>query len=318
MKYELADIMNNHRWFIMGLAMISVVLFHQPWFDWGPFDFFHRTGFYGVEVFLFVSGWGIFQSLSRNPIKIYFKNRIIRMMPTCIIIGIMQAIFCLCGWDNGVNHPLAYIFMCLGLFKWFVYAILLYYTLAPWVYKLLRQDYLFGLFMTIVLVLIFLCRADESFFEGSLLSVIPNILYRFPAFLMGMWLARNPNCFSPLVKVGFLSFILFLLLVYDVYSFHYSVIFNSLVFISSLPFLLSITSIVVDNYIYNVIYRAITIVGMCSLEVYLWHDFFFRGMYNFTENSSILFLVSILATFGAVLFTRRITLIMNNLFHYGK
>lgn len=305
MKYELADIMNNHRWFIMGLAMISVVLFHQPWFDWGPFDFFHRTGFYGVEVFLFVSGWGIFQSLSRNPIKIYFKNRIIRMMPTCIIIGIMQAIFCFCGWDNGVNHPLAYIFMCLGLFKWFVYAILLYYTLAPWVYKLLRQEYLFGLFMTIVLVLVFLCRADESFFEGSLLSVIPNILYRFPAFLMGMWLARYSQFFSHIVKFGLFSFILFFLLLYSFSEVHYSVILNSMVFVVSIPFILYILSFVVRNNVHNIFYRGIVIVGTCSLEVYLWHDFFFRG-FSISSNfpSIILFFLSCLLTAVSVEFTR--------------
>lgn len=305
MKYELADIMNTHRWFIMGLAMISVILFHQPWFVWGPFDFFHRTGSYGVEVFLFVSGWGIYQSLSKNPLKKYFKNRVIRMMPTCILIGIIQAIFCLCGWNNGVNHPWAYILMCLGLFKWFIYAILLYYTLAPWIYKLLKHNYLFGFFMTIVLASIFLCRADETFFQGSLLSVIPNILYRFTAFLMGMWLARNPQFFSSLVKAGFLFCIIFLLFVYDVFSSLYSVVLISLAFVASIPFILFAISIVVRCSVCNVLYRGIVILGSCSLEVYLWHDFFFRGFsISSSYPSIILFFLSCLSTAVSVVFTR--------------
>ncbi len=305
MKYELTDIMNNHRWFIMGLAMISVVLFHQPWFEWGPFDFFHRTGFYGVEVFLFVSGWGIYQSLTKNPLKKYFKNRILRLMPTCIIIGIMQALFCLCGWNSGVNHPLALILMCLGLFKWFIYAILLYYTLAPCIYKLLRYGYLFYLFLAIVFVLVFLCRTDESIFEGSLLSVIPNILYRFPAFLLGMWLAHYSQCYCQFVKFGLLSCILFLFLVYEVYSSHYSVILNSLVFVITIPFLLYITSIVVKSKVHSGLYLGIATVGTCSLEVYLWHDFFFRGMSILCDTSTIyLFLISCLLTITFVAITR--------------
>lgn len=42
----------------MGFAMISIMLFHQPFFYRNPFvDFFHLFGYWGVEVFLFVSGF---------------------------------------------------------------------------------------------------------------------------------------------------------------------------------------------------------------------------------------------------------------------
>lgn len=281
MRYGLTEIMNNHRWFIMGLAMISVVMFHQPWFTWGVFDFFHHVGFYGVEVFLFVSGWGIYHSLSRNSLRQYFKNRMVRIMPACIMIGIVQSVLCACGWDNGVCHPLAFVLMCLGLFKWYIYAILIYYALAPWIYQVLqRKGYVFWLMMIGVIAAIVVCRKYEAVFGISLLSVFPNIFYRYPSFLLGMWMARQDRSFSLWTKVGLLPGILCLYMANGGFSSYYSGIWGSLIFIAFIPLLICFVSSVARYLAYFRIYQWICSMGMCSLEIYLWHEFYFRGIYR--------------------------------------
>lgn len=57
----------------MGFAMISIMLFHQPFFFDNLFvGFFHLFGYWGVEVFLFVSGFGIVHSLKKNSIPVYY------------------------------------------------------------------------------------------------------------------------------------------------------------------------------------------------------------------------------------------------------
>lgn len=83
------EIISKNRTAIMGFAMMSIMLFHQPFFYGNPFvDFFHLYGFWGVEVFLFVSGFGIVHSLKKNSLAIYYTNRLKRLLPSCLLVGI--------------------------------------------------------------------------------------------------------------------------------------------------------------------------------------------------------------------------------------
>ena len=50
----------------MGLSMLSIMLFHQYLSSVFPFNFFHNFGYWGVDVFLFLSGAGLVYSLNKN------------------------------------------------------------------------------------------------------------------------------------------------------------------------------------------------------------------------------------------------------------
>lgn len=72
---EFNRLISKYRTRIMGCAMIAIMLFHQPFFYSNPLvDFFHLYGFWGVEVFLFVSGFGVVYSLRKNSLKQYYIN----------------------------------------------------------------------------------------------------------------------------------------------------------------------------------------------------------------------------------------------------
>ena len=59
---------SKYRSTLMGLAILWVMYFHinvQTFTDFGWF--FHRIGFYGVDIFLFLSGIGVYFSLKNDP-----------------------------------------------------------------------------------------------------------------------------------------------------------------------------------------------------------------------------------------------------------
>ena len=55
---------SEKRTLLMGVAMLSIMLFHQGWiWGWNPFfAFFHFYGNWGVDIFFFVSGFGLYYS----------------------------------------------------------------------------------------------------------------------------------------------------------------------------------------------------------------------------------------------------------------
>ena len=65
------QMLSEKRTCLMGIAMLFIMLFHQSWI-WGtnpiylPFIFFHIYGNWGVDIFFFVSGFGLFFSLKKN------------------------------------------------------------------------------------------------------------------------------------------------------------------------------------------------------------------------------------------------------------
>jgi peptidoglycan/LPS O-acetylase OafA/YrhL len=65
------ELISKYRTPIMGCAMIVIMLFHQPFiYDSYVDALFHQFGYWGVEIFLFVSGFGIVYSLYRNDVRV--------------------------------------------------------------------------------------------------------------------------------------------------------------------------------------------------------------------------------------------------------
>ncbi len=81
--------LSTSRTFIMGVAMIAIMLFHNQYATSVPYigEVFKRYGYLGVDLFLLVSGFGIANSLNKNGLKQFYYNRFIRIIPACIISG---------------------------------------------------------------------------------------------------------------------------------------------------------------------------------------------------------------------------------------
>lgn len=88
---EISNRLTNNRSFFMGVAMLSVVLYHcnnavngidlLNFFSWG---------YIGVDIFFFFSGLGCSFSYNKHSLGRFYKNRFFRIMPLYLIWALVH------------------------------------------------------------------------------------------------------------------------------------------------------------------------------------------------------------------------------------
>lgn len=134
---------------LMGLAMLWVMLYHA--FMWLPkwqwlYDF-KSIGFYGVDMFLLLSGLGLALSLCKREQRYgdYLKRRLVRVLPTYwLVVGVYGLALRLAQRTSlkTMAWTLSTLFFWLNkpnYFNWYVPALLGFYLLAPAVVALLKR-----------------------------------------------------------------------------------------------------------------------------------------------------------------------------------
>lgn len=132
----------------MGVAMLSVLFYHM--YCW-PGENQHlslfRYGYIGVDIFLFLSGFGLCFSIEKNSIRQFYLNRFRRIIPLYwlqIIIELFIAVVI----GGGGNFPTERLPSFLGLpvieeglplSNWYVSAIILFYLLFPLLVRVVRR-----------------------------------------------------------------------------------------------------------------------------------------------------------------------------------
>lgn len=139
---------SRYRGELMGMAMLFVILFHVGLPRWDPFFGLRRVGNIGVDIFLFLSGVGLwFAWMKDNDWKRFFLRRYIRIYPAWLIIaclyyiprfnagGGLAAWIDLIGdiainWDFWQRDELTF---------WYIPAIMMLYLFAPAYMELIRR-----------------------------------------------------------------------------------------------------------------------------------------------------------------------------------
>lgn len=88
----------NNRTEIMGIAIISVLIYHAFCWIYNPIGAFN-IGYFGVDIFLFLSGFGLSFSYEKNKIRTFYNNRFLRIMPLYVFQYALPILFVL---TNGV------------------------------------------------------------------------------------------------------------------------------------------------------------------------------------------------------------------------
>ena len=84
---ELANI-SRYRGELMGAAMLFIILFHVGLSRGDPFYGLRRCGNVGVDMFLFLSGVGLWYSWTKNPsFTHFFKRRYLRIYPVWLLMA---------------------------------------------------------------------------------------------------------------------------------------------------------------------------------------------------------------------------------------
>lgn len=133
----------------MGIAICMVIIGHLLNFKSDSnicfricHLFFKDVGSAGVNIFFFLSAYGLGFSWENNSASIYFKHRITRIFPLYILFLAISL-----TWFVTEEHPLLYSFTQitgLSMFlnhthEWFIPSLLIIYFLYPLLYKGLAQ-----------------------------------------------------------------------------------------------------------------------------------------------------------------------------------
>lgn len=198
---ELFGHIGKYRSALMGFSMILVFLFHarsekldfMPTGLWGTVC---KNGNLGVDIFLFLSAFGLCYSLKKNTIKRFYFNRFKRIIPTWWVVLLMLhivGIFVGSKFD-AFDYPhsavdMFYWYTGLGYFfktccyEWFIPTLLLFYLLTPVIYRLSRNQVLLLILLSIPLVLLYM--------ESGVLPYLSLSVTRIPVFFWGVLFFKN-------------------------------------------------------------------------------------------------------------------------------
>lgn len=143
---ELSNI-SRFRGELMGAAMLFIILFHVDLARWDTFYGLRRMGNLGVDIFLFLSGVGLWFSWTKTPsFKHFYFRRFIRIFPAWLIIACLYYIPRLpCRTVGEAGYLVGEIVLNIGFWLhdelnfWYIPAIMALYVLAPPYMVLIRR-----------------------------------------------------------------------------------------------------------------------------------------------------------------------------------
>lgn len=187
---------SQRRSFLMGIAIILIMFCHNtvrwPHYTelWKVFSQFAQCG---VDIFLLLSGYGLFYSYQKKGGLFFLKKRFKRIIPTYLIISGAYIFFIyLMGgdvWQTIWDYSLVSFFLEGNLRVWFIAAILLLYLLFPLIYHIAKHD---GVTLGTIIVIWGVALGIAFCSNISVLNRINSIfIVRIPVFILGAAAARK-------------------------------------------------------------------------------------------------------------------------------
>ena len=286
MKRLSYNIFSRYREVLMGLAIISILIFHYTEdcslinINFNGFVKYYKTyiGSSGVDIFLLLSGLGLYYSYSKNNnLKDFYIKRIKRVLVPYFIIAIPVYIwYDLIYLSDGILSLLKNLFFVTlftnnNILFWYIFFIIICYLIFPLIFKFIQRDnsyrgtFKISLIITILLIGIYFIY---KYYPG-LFNNYNIMLLRFIPFILGILLGKLSYRST---RIEY-SFILFILGIGMVVLIRRNLIYNRVfLFI----FLLSIFFWIIYFLDYlknkdNIFVKFFSFFGKYSLEIYLVH-----------------------------------------------
>lgn len=285
--FNIGDI-SKYRSELMGFAILWIMTFHFSFTQIQLFDLFAKNGYGGVEIFMLVSGYGIYCSLEKeNSLYQFYKKRFLRIFPIYYIIGITDSIIIF--HDNFVSYLFRYTtigFWTNGCYAdWYIPTVIILYLIAPFLKCLfdLRKTYICFIGALLFILLSFFL-ADGIFIDRAHYFMV----YRVPAFIFGMfcadWVKHGIDS-----RYYYAAAIVGLPLFFYLYS-RYQIVYNYrfLSFLFLMPTIV-LSAILLRHYAnIQFINHTLSKMGKASLEIYLVQGFVYHliiyKIFDFTES----------------------------------
>ena len=312
----------------MGLSILSIMLFHQCFTSSIPFNVFHNYGYWGVDIFLFLSGMGLVKSLNNNSLKIYYLHRFNRIIPSCVLCGSLK--YCiyllyssLAVLKDGLNLG---IWSIMSLDLWFIPAIMILYTVSPILYYLIKKWTLPTITIITFVFLIngVLIRPKVGYDWLSPIGIFAWTIERLPVFVAGMYITMKKGLIDQKFRYSFpflFISILLVLLEKTEMTIHGIQAVRFLTLLIGMPSLIYLCIIIIRK-LPNKAIIVINFFGTYSLELYLVHEFIFWSLkvsYNNTSSFLLLFIsfmLSCVTAYTSKLMSKKISQIILPIFMY--
>ena len=191
---------------IMGVAALLIFLFHlfpvsrNSDVLSGVIRFIVMTGYIGVDIFFFMTGYMAYYSDTGNYFS-YIKRKFLHIYPIfifcCILYVIMgklsitKAVLTVFGIEFILNGG--------GSMIWFIPAIMIFYLAVPFYLKLVRKMNNIKLLIISLAIWSGLMLAIENFTDNHSLNIF---LCRLPIILLGLFLAEYEGEWRVNIKAG--------------------------------------------------------------------------------------------------------------------
>ena len=274
------DRISKYRTILMGIAMLWVVFHHcncLTHYNINKIIAFPclNMGYLGVDMFLFLSGFGIYCSLTKNSDVLDFLIRRIKRFIPAILIFI---IYIICKPILSIKTILSFIlfnnFWLTDTFGAFLSLIFFFYLLSPMLKNIIENHLTTGkkqLLFLFVIYLISFCYIGHSYLYA---------FSRLPIYIIGLYAGynycnhkRNDKVVPWLILSSLLGFILLVitfLKFVDVRVYYGLIWYPSALFIPGLIYLfIIILEKLVNLKITNEFIKVLNIIGKYSLTIYV-------------------------------------------------
>lgn len=194
-SFDLSSI-SRGRSLILCTAALMVLIFHSSYqFEHSLMAFLVESGYMGVDLFLFVSGVGLYYSFSGNPdVRTFYKHRAVRILPAFLIVSVAWNLFRYPGSVKAFLENITLIsFYTRGDRTFWYFALIIpLYIVYPVIHMLIQKYRGFAAAGMIVAVLVLSALFTKCFWQFSLIEIA---FARIPVFICGVWLA-------PSIKAG--------------------------------------------------------------------------------------------------------------------
>ena len=178
----------------MGFAILWVMFYHSHVYVGTSnfLEFFKRIGYGGVDIFILVSGFGVYFSIHNDDsIRHFYKKRALRILPYYYPIVIVVTIVAI---KLGIwkSDALFYNLTTLGywrnvglgyIYDWYIPALLFLYLLTPLYYKFFKINKTVTTLCAIAAAYVF------SYSTHGTYEYLYNLTFRIPHYVIGFWLA---------------------------------------------------------------------------------------------------------------------------------
>ena len=295
-------LVSKYRGALMGIAILWVMMFHFPLKPNIPIVYnIISIGYGGVDIFLFLSGLGLYFSLSKGDIGLsqYYKKRFYRILPEfwffLFITYIISFDFNFQSFCNLIYRAttIGYWIPHTPYNLWYISCILLLYSIFPFYFRLFNKYGLKIPMITITISLItiaiyaflavFYFKNCTNFDDNSLIFTIARIPIFFIGSVFGYYIKNSIKIQITYKKIAIILFAFIISIGALEYFLHFHKAYlltcalYFLPFIIITPILCVIIAVIIDK-LPQLISELFSKIGALSLELYIVHEYLYREL----------------------------------------